>query len=56
MPSVRICGQFELYGTVAAVVSICDCMNYILEPEDLTEVFRLVNNYLDPGGVFIIST
>ena len=39
--------EFELYGTVAAVVSICDCMNYILEPEDLTEVFRLVNNYLD---------
>ena len=31
--------EFELYGTVAAVVSICDCMNYILEPEDLTEVF-----------------
>ena len=27
--------EFELYGTVAAVVSICDCMNYILEPEDL---------------------
>ena len=45
--------EFELYGTVAAVVSICDCMNYILEPEDLTEVFRLVNNYLDPGGVFM---
>ena len=22
--------EFELYGTVAAVVSICDCMNYIL--------------------------
>ena len=32
-----------------AVVCICDCMNYILEPEDLTEVFRLVNNYLDSG-------
>ena len=47
--------EFELYGTVAAVVSICDCMNYILEPEDLTEVFRLVNNYLDPGGVFIFD-
>lgn len=47
--------EFELYGTVAAVVSICDCINYILEPEDLTEVFRLVNNYLDPGGVFIFD-
>lgn len=47
--------EFELYGTVAAVVSICDCMNYILEKEELTEVFRLVNNYLDPGGVFIFD-
>ena len=47
--------EFELYGTVAAVVSICDCMNYVLEPEELQEVFRLVNNYLDPGGVFIFD-
>lgn len=47
--------EFELYGTVAAVISICDCMNYITEPEDLVEVFRLVNNYLDPGGIFIFD-
>lgn len=47
--------EFELYGTVAAAVSICDSMNYIVTPEDLTEVFRLVNNYLDPGGVFIFD-
>ncbi len=47
--------EFELYGTVRAVISICDCMNYILEYEDLTNVFRLVNNYLDPGGIFIFD-
>ena len=47
--------EFELYGTVAAVVSICDCMNYVTEYEDLTEVFRLVNNYLDPNGIFIFD-
>ena len=47
--------EFELYGTVAAVVSICDCMNYILDLEDLVTVFRLVNNYLDPGGIFIFD-
>lgn len=47
--------EFELYGTVAAVVSICDSVNYILEEEDLLSVFRLVNNYLDPGGVFIFD-
>lgn len=47
--------EFELYGTVRAVVSVCDCMNYILDPEDLEQVFRLANNYLDPGGVFIFD-
>lgn len=47
--------EFELYGTVRAVVSICDSVNYITEEEDLEEVFRLVNNYLDPKGVFIFD-
>ena len=47
--------EFELYGTVAAVVSICDSMNYITEEEDLVEVFRLVNKYLDSRGVFIFD-
>ncbi|MEG1742491.1 MAG: class I SAM-dependent methyltransferase, partial [Acetivibrio sp.] len=46
---------FELYGTVGAVVSICDSLNYILEETELEQVFRLVNNYLDPGGVFIFD-
>lgn len=47
--------EFELYGTVRAVVSICDSVNYITEEEDLLEVFRLVNNYLDPKGMFIFD-
>ena len=47
--------EFELYGTVRAVVSICDSINYITEPEELLDVFSLVNNYLDPGGVFIFD-
>jgi len=47
--------DFELYGTVAAAVSICDSMNYILEYDDLVTVFRLVNNYLDPSGIFIFD-
>ena len=47
--------EFELYGTVNAVVSICDSMNYITEEEEMVEVFRLVNNYLDPKGIFIFD-
>ena len=47
--------EFELYGTVRAIVSVCDSVNYITEPEELEEVFRLVNNYLDPKGVFLFD-
>ena len=47
--------SFELYGTVRAVVSLCDSMNYILDYGDLVKVFRLVNNYLDPGGRLIFD-
>lgn len=46
---------FELYGTVRAVVSVCDCINYLTSKEDLLQTFRLVNNYLDPGGVFLLA-
>ena len=47
--------EFELYGTVRAVVSVCDSVNYITSHEELTEVFRLVNNYLDPEGLFLFD-
>ena len=47
--------EFELYGTVRAVVSVCDSVNYVTEPGELEEVFRLVNNYLDPRGIFLFD-
>lgn len=47
--------EFELYGTVSAVVSICDSLNYICEEAELLQVFRLVNNYLDPSGLFVFD-
>jgi ubiquinone/menaquinone biosynthesis C-methylase UbiE len=47
--------EMELYGTVKAAVSICDSMNYITDEEDMLEVFKLVNNYLDKDGVFIFD-
>ncbi|MCI9359637.1 MAG: class I SAM-dependent methyltransferase [Hungatella sp.] len=47
--------EFELYGTVAAVVSICDSMNYLTEYEELVHTLSLVNNYLDPEGIFIFD-
>ncbi|MGN0368382.1 MAG: class I SAM-dependent DNA methyltransferase [Wujia sp.] len=47
--------EFELFGTVGAIISICDSVNYILDEEELTDVFRLVNNYLDTDGIFIFD-
>lgn len=47
--------EFELYGTVRGIYSACDCLNYILEEDELRVVFALVNNYLDPGGIFVFD-
>ncbi|MBO4281019.1 MAG: class I SAM-dependent methyltransferase [Lachnospiraceae bacterium] len=47
--------EFELYGTVSACISVCDSMNYLLTKEDLLRVFKLVNNYLDRGGIFLFD-
>ena len=47
--------DIELHGNVRAVVSTCDVVNYILEPEELCQVFERVNQYLEPGGIFLFD-
>lgn len=47
--------EFELYGTVDCILSICDSINYILEEDELLQVFKWVNNYLEPKGLFIFD-
>lgn len=47
--------ELELYGTVGTVFSVCDSLNYILEEEELQDIFSMVNNYLFPGGIFIFD-
>ena len=47
--------EFELYGTVGAVVSSLDCVNYLTGDGDLDRCFSLVHNYLDPDGVFLFD-
>ena len=47
--------EFELYGTVGAVVSVCDSVNYLLTEEDIVQTFERVNNYLYPQGLFIFD-
>lgn len=47
--------ELELYSTVGTVLSVCDSLNYLLEEKELLQVFRLVNNYLYPGGLFLFD-
>lgn len=47
--------EFELYGTVRAIYSVCDSLNYMTDPKDLAEVFHWVSNYLDQDGIFIFD-
>lgn len=47
--------EFELYGTVRAIISICDSVNYLITDEDVISCFLLVNNYLDMDGIFMFD-
>lgn len=47
--------EFELYGTVGSILCVCDGINYLETEEELLQTFKLVNNYLDPGGLFIFD-
>ncbi len=47
--------DFELYGTVDAVLCLLDSVNYIESEEKLLKMFRLVENYLEFGGVFVFD-
>ena len=46
---------FELYGTVDSVICVCDTINYLNNNEELSHFFKLVNNYLNIGGLFIFD-
>jgi len=47
--------KLDLYGTVDAVVCVCDGMNYILDATELAAVFARLHLFLNPGGVFIFD-
>lgn len=47
--------EFELYGTVQAIYSSFDCLNYITKNKDLKQVFVLARNYLESGGLFVFD-
>ena len=47
--------EFELYGTVDVFLSMLDSLNYITSIDELSKVFSLVKNYLNPGGIFVFD-
>lgn len=47
--------EFELYGTVDAILCTMDSLNYITSAEDMKRVFSLAKNYLNPEGLFIFD-
>lgn len=47
--------EFELYGTVAAAVCTTDTVNHITDEAALSHMFRLLHNYIEPGGVFVFD-
>lgn len=47
--------EFELFGTVDAIVCLLDSVNYVESKEKLLKMFKLVENYLEFGGVFVFD-
>lgn len=47
--------SFELYGTVDVITCLMDSVNYVTYKKDLQRLFKLVRNYLNPGGLFIFD-
>lgn len=47
--------EFELYGTVGAMISALDSVNYLTEDGQLEKMLRLLHYYLDIGGIFIFD-
>ncbi|MCD7783341.1 MAG: class I SAM-dependent methyltransferase [Firmicutes bacterium] len=47
--------DFELYGTVDAVISTCDALNYLITDADIKRCLSLVHNYLIPDGIFVFD-
>jgi len=47
--------NFELYGTVDAIVCCFDSLNYILDEADVEKCFKSVYHYLNPGGLFLFD-
>ena len=47
--------EFELYGTVDAIICVLDGVNYITDKRKLQKMFNLCHNYLNYDGLLIFD-
>ena len=47
--------ELELYGSVTAMLCVCDGMNYICQETELKQVFERVFRFLEPDGLFLFD-
>lgn len=47
--------QLDLYGTVDALICTLDSVNHVLDEKAVAEAFRLVELFLEPGGLFVFD-
>ena len=47
--------EWSVPEPVDAVISFCDCLNYLLEEEDIIRTFRRTYEGLKPGGTFLFD-
>lgn len=47
--------ELSLSEKVDSIVSVCDCINYLLLDEDVIKTFKRVNKCLNKGGLFIFD-
>ncbi|MCS7458534.1 class I SAM-dependent methyltransferase [Paenibacillus doosanensis] len=47
--------DWSLLKPVDAVISLCDCLNYLLEEQDITEAFASAYAGLKDGGLFVFD-
>lgn len=47
--------EFELYGTVDAIVCVLDGVNYVTDKRKLQKMFKLCHNYLNYDGLLIFD-
>src|SRR5690606_41329030 len=49
------CYSVSLHDALPILFSFCDCLNYLLEEDDIRRAFRQTYNGLREGGIFMFD-